>query len=188
MTAAHGSVSDAVIKLEEWFGGIKGLSKVYDFFVGRWNNWPPLIAKSCKMSKHRFNLWLVAHRKLLTRDRLGYLDDRSCVLCNFAVESVNHLFFDCPISQAIWNSIRSWLGMRKLMRSLSAVLAAFRSVYRGTSALNKMRCVALGATVYQIWNIRNRTIFEHEQLDMDRTIMKIKIHVLRSVPNADNVI
>ncbi|XP_073291031.1 uncharacterized protein [Primulina huaijiensis] len=146
------------------------------------------IAKCCILPKQRFLLWLVSHRKLLTRDRLGYLLDKSSVLCNYSAESVSHLFFDCPIARSIWNCIRSWLGMRKRMGTTAAYLNAFRGVYRGSSALNKMRCVALAATVYHIWNIRNRKIFEDEQPNIEGTILKIKIHVLRSVPNACDLV
>ncbi|XP_073303028.1 uncharacterized protein [Primulina huaijiensis] len=105
MILAHGSVQASIAMLGTWFGCSQGLSNAYDFFVGRWNRWPwkPLIAKCCILPKHRFLLWLVSHRKLLTRDRLGYLLDRSCFLCNYYAESVSHLFFDCPIARSIWN-------------------------------------------------------------------------------------
>ncbi|XP_075479277.1 uncharacterized protein LOC142520163 [Primulina tabacum] len=190
MISLHGSVQASVSVLDSWFGGNSGLSNAYDFFVCRWNRWPwkPLLAKNCILPKHRFTLWLVAQRKLLTRDRLGYLDDRTCVLCHDEYESVNHLFFQCPISRAIWDAIRSWLRMLKLMGSPNVVLAAFRSAYRGNSAFNKMRCVALAATVYQIWNIRKRRIFDNDEAYIEGVKMKIKIHVLRSVSNAIDVI
>ncbi|XP_073275451.1 uncharacterized protein [Primulina huaijiensis] len=187
---AHGSVQAAVTALAHWFGSMKGLSKAYNFFVGSWNGWPwkPLISKSCILPKHKFVLWLVAHRKLLTRDRLPYLSDKSCALCRLKDESVNHLFFECPTSKTIWSNVRSWLGMRKIMSSPSAVLTAFRGVYRGSSFLNKMRCVALAATVYHIWSIRNRLIFDNEAPNIQGVILKIKVQVFRSVPCAAEVI
>lgn len=49
-----------------------------------------------------FTAWLVAHGRLLTMDRLqqwfdGVVDE-SCVLFGGAIESHNHLFFECLFS------------------------------------------------------------------------------------------
>lgn len=109
-----GSVESAKLCLDGWFGGI---GKAYNFFVNKIGKWPwnPIIWKSCILLKHRIVLWLFAHGKLLTRDRQSYIADKHCVLCLNNVESAAHLFFDCPVSKLIWNNIRDWLGMEKLM-------------------------------------------------------------------------
>lgn len=94
-------------------------------------------------------------------------------------ESVNHLVFNCSVSKNIWNGIRKWLGMRKLMGIVAAVLEAFRHVYRGTSNLAKLRCSALAACIYHIWNARNRSLFEQESPIIEDIIKKIKIILFR---------
>lgn len=64
--------------------------------VGRWP-WKPLLCKTSLLPKHRFDLWLFA--QFLTRDRLGPIPDKSCVMCIVADESFNHLFFECHVSR-----------------------------------------------------------------------------------------
>ncbi|XP_073029325.1 uncharacterized protein [Primulina eburnea] len=101
----YGSVDAATVCLNGWFGGNQGLSQAYNFFIhntGRWP-WKPLVMKSCILPKNRFLLWLLTHGKLLTRDRLQFVNDKTCVLCNGAEESVAHLYFECAASKGIWN-------------------------------------------------------------------------------------
>ncbi|XP_073310966.1 uncharacterized protein [Primulina huaijiensis] len=190
LISAHGSAQASIQMLDSWFGVSKGLNRACDFFVAQQHRWPwkPLISKSCILPKHKFILWLLAHRKLLTRDILEYLEDKSCALCNVPDETINHLFFACPITRVIWSSIRSWLHMRKIMGSPSSILAAFRGIYRGSSTINKMKCVALAATVYHTWNIRNKKVFENQLSNINAAVMKIKSHVFRTIDNAAEVI
>lgn len=124
-----------------WFNKQDGIGKAYDFFInknGRWP-WKPIIWKSCILPKHRFCLWLLAHGKLLTKDRHIYILDKLCVFCSCVDESAKHLFFECTVSCQIWSNICEWLGMRKLMAGTLAVLRAFRGVYRGGALLGKLR-------------------------------------------------
>ncbi|XP_075473833.1 uncharacterized protein LOC142504874 [Primulina tabacum] len=112
-----GSIEAATARLHNWFGISGGLSKAYAYFVNAKGVWPwkSLLAKICILPKHLFVLWLLVHSKLLTRDRLGFVLDRRCVLCNHANESVAHLFFQCRVSKQIWDRVRSWLSMNKMI-------------------------------------------------------------------------
>ncbi|XP_075515984.1 uncharacterized protein LOC142550821 [Primulina tabacum] len=186
----EGGKDAAIARLRSWFGQSGGLSRAYHYFVRSKGVWPwkPLLAKSCILPKHRFVLWLVAHSKLMTRDRMGFLPDHSCVLCKDDLETVHHLFFSCKISKIIWNNVRNWLDMRKNMATPNSILTAFRNNYKGTSTLAKMRITALSATVYQVWNLRNKVIFDNETPKVDAIFMKIKIHTYRCVPQATNVL
>lgn len=60
----------------------------------------------CNRARHRGSLclWLACHGKLATKDRLkrfGMLQDSQCGLSLNAEEFINHLFFECRISNAI---------------------------------------------------------------------------------------
>lgn len=134
-----GSKERARLCLSVWFGSHGGIGKAHDFFVCKTGKWPwkPIIWKTIIPPKHRFCLWLLAQGKLLTKDRQSYILDKVCVLCSNADESSSHLFFKCTVSCQIWNNIRDWLGMHKLMGGVSAVLRAFRGVYRGGSMIGK---------------------------------------------------
>lgn len=183
LASRFGSITAAMIGLNSWFQGGLGLNGAYKFFMqstGKWP-WKPIIWKNCLVPKHRFTTWLLAHGKLLTKDRQPYIQDKSCGLCYVHMESTAHLFFECPIALAVWNNIRDWLGMKKNMRSVSSTLTAFRGIYRGNTRLARLRIMGLAATVYQIWNLRNRSIFENEDPDIDATTRKIQITILRCI-------
>ncbi|XP_073061705.1 uncharacterized protein [Primulina eburnea] len=185
-----GSTSAAIARLHSWFGTSGGLSRAYDYFVHSKGSWPwkPILAKSYILPKHRFMLWLFAHSKLMTRDRMPFLSDRRCELCMEEDESVAHLFFKCRISKLIWDNVRRWLDMRKIVGSRNTVLNAFRNNYKENSALTKMKITALSATVYHVWNLINRVLFEKEKINIEAILTKIKIHTYRSVPEASVIL
>ncbi|XP_073024427.1 uncharacterized protein [Primulina eburnea] len=181
-----GSVDAAACTLNSWFTNSYGIGKAYDFFAknnGKWP-WKPLLSRSCLLPKHRFTLWLMAHSKLRTRDRLVFVEDKTCILCKVQIETVEHLFFQCSFSCDVWREIRAWLGMSKNMGSPTAILRAFRNHYGGKSTLDRMRIMALAATVYHIWNARNRSMFENEDPRLQDMVKRIKIVVLRCIPNS----
>lgn len=74
------------------------------------------------------------------------------------------------------------------MAGTSAVLRAFRGVYRGGALLSKLRVNALVVTVYFIWNARNRAIFDGELASVDDILRRIQIVVLRCTPMGTNTL
>lgn len=60
--------------------------------------------------------WLAAHNRLATGDRLLQWNaqaNASCVFCNLAMETRDHLFFGCHYSEEIWRNLtRKLLGQR----------------------------------------------------------------------------
>ncbi|KAL6180678.1 hypothetical protein ACLB2K_047338 [Fragaria x ananassa] len=73
----------------------------------------PLIKKLWKLNvppKVKIFGWLVLRGKLKTRDRLHrfeFLNHNICPLCNIEEETMDHLFYNCPSSLAIWNLAHS---------------------------------------------------------------------------------
>lgn len=184
MVSRMGSIENASMRLNGWFSGTDGMSKAYNFFVSNMGLWPwkPLIWKLCILPKHRFIIWLFAHGKFLTKDRKSYILEKQCALYGGEEENMAHLFFKCEISRGIWLNIRNWLQMDKLMGSPNMVIRAFRGAYRGNSNLAKARTSAVAASIYHIWNARNRAIFEGEKANIEVIPRKIKIVVLRCIP------
>ncbi|XP_075489619.1 uncharacterized protein LOC142528452 [Primulina tabacum] len=152
-----GTVEIVTSKLRLWFQEPKGMPKAYDYFVKAKGKcpWSKLLCRGCILPKHRILMWLIAHRKLLTRDRLGFVEDRMCLLCKEVGESNEHLFFKCRITKLIWNEIRHWLGMKKIMGRLRPSSKLFTETYRGNSTANRMRATALATTIYHVWNMCN---------------------------------
>ncbi|GAV72857.1 LOW QUALITY PROTEIN: zf-RVT domain-containing protein, partial [Cephalotus follicularis] len=67
-------------------------------------DWHKLVWHSARIPKHAFCLWLALRRAHRTRDKLlaiGVLHTASCVFNCGEVESLEHLFFQCPFSHNI---------------------------------------------------------------------------------------
>lgn len=68
------------------------------------------------------------------------------------------------------------------MWSAATVLWAFRGVYHGNSMLSRLRCAALAACIYLIWNARNRALFDNEKADVAGISKKIKLLLFHCIP------
>ena len=58
-----------------------------------------------RIPKHAFITWAIARNRLGTRDRMrswGLQVPATCILCNVADETRQHLFFDCSFSLEVW--------------------------------------------------------------------------------------
>ena len=102
--------------------------------------------------------WKIAHGVLYTADRLasfGYSLQLSC-FCNSAPESIDHLFFECPLAQ----SVLSWLQSLMFRWSLLAPSLAVRHIRFGFSP-DELSCVPkvfvciLNVCKFFLWLARN---------------------------------
>jgi hypothetical protein len=62
--------------------------------------------------KIKFFMWLLTNDAILTRDNLvkrKWVGDPSCLFCDSA-ESVDHLFFQCPVAKVIWSIVAKCFG------------------------------------------------------------------------------
>ncbi|KAG7537122.1 Reverse transcriptase zinc-binding domain [Arabidopsis suecica] len=112
-----------------------------------------------------FSSWLALRGRLPTRDRLrrwGMTVPSSCVLCNSANETHDHLFFECSFSSAIWSFFASKL-ISNPPTSLGAVASWLhaRPVHASQprppdSTITKL---IFQASISAIWRERNSRIF-----------------------------
>jgi hypothetical protein len=111
-----------------------------------WKSWAP--------PKCRFFMWLVAHNKCWTADRLarrGLPRPECCPLCDQDDETINYLLVGCVFAREFWclllmeNSFLDWWE-----RASSATSELVR---QGVNSL-----IILGAWV--LWNHRNRCVFD----------------------------
>jgi len=178
-----GSVHAAAEILAKWAnGGNSYVSKAYDFLrtKGRTVRWAEDVWASCITPKHAFLLWLCAKGKIQTKDNLQFLDiDKSCILCGSHEESVRHLFFQCAMSRSVWEHIKMWLGISRHLNTVGSALKWIRGQARGASWQSKAKQIALAATIYHIWQARNRMIFEDLRACKDSIINRIKTFVYR---------
>ena len=66
---------------------------------------------------------LVVSDPTFSQERNSYVLDIDRACPNRAVETVQHLFFHCPISFAVWAYIKIWLD---ILRSMSMIPSALK--------------------------------------------------------------
>ena len=97
-------------------GGQYSVKSVYEgFFVGSthlgpweriWKTWAP--------AKCRFFLWLVAHNRCWTADRLAKRrlpHPEKCPHCDQENESINHLLVGCVFARQFWFHVLAQIGL-----------------------------------------------------------------------------
>ena len=149
-------------------GGQYSAKSAYDsLFMGKilfrpweriWKTWAP--------AKCRFFLWLVAHKRCWTSDRLarrGLPHPEKCPLCDQADESIDHLLIECVFSRQFWYYILRQVGLHSLAPQPSdnsfddwwekASAATSGLTQKGLNSL-----IFLGAWI--IWNHRNSCVFD----------------------------
>ncbi|XP_030478499.2 uncharacterized protein LOC115695582 [Cannabis sativa] len=100
--------------------------------------------------KHSFVLWLAMMNRLKTKDRLlkhGSIDIDTCLLCNSAAETAEHLFFGCVFAAECIEQIKAWFGWNTRESSLQSIM---RRVRKASCSRFKKRVLAAGlaALVY----------------------------------------
>jgi hypothetical protein len=143
----------------------RGVTPVYTPAV--WNiNVPPKI---------QLLLWLLSHNKLATIDNLnkkGMHKHEMCVFCD-EKESINHLFFKCCVSGAVWDYVNEFLGM--------SIGSDYMSVAAKWLDKKKYDAVNIISTVVLtgIWLTRNDFVFNNQDWSdvklVLRRIWKLKL-------------
>jgi hypothetical protein len=122
-----------------------------------WKSWAP--------PKCKFFMWLAAHNRCWTADRLarrGLPHPEQCLLCDQHEENIHHLLIGCVFSREFWFSLLSHFGVAALAPQPSdqsfddwwtkADEAASGDVKKGLNSL-----IILGA--WSIWRHRNDCVF-----------------------------
>ncbi|XP_020270848.1 uncharacterized protein LOC109846037 [Asparagus officinalis] len=152
--------------------------------------WHDTVWENLSYPKHSFLLWLAVQDKLQTQDRLlrnGIIQTSVCKLCDCPIsESRNHLFFECTLSNIVWNGIMEWLNFKWRSCNWSTLLNWFFFRLRGKGMKQKIKRMALAATVYTIWKERNCRNFKLKSKAPDTLIKNIKIDILTATLNSQS--
>ncbi|KAB5569895.1 hypothetical protein DKX38_003688 [Salix brachista] len=116
-----------------------------------WNKW--------HIPRHAFVLWLASKCRLRTMDRMHNqpLPQLPCLLCRAHEEDHNHLFFQCSYSNEVWQAMV--LKARVHWPTVPWMVAWDWAVSEYSSGMQaKMFGLLLGATIYCLWQERNRRL------------------------------
>lgn len=122
--------------------------------------------KDLSLPKHNFITWLVVKRRIKTRELLqhrGVILDVRCELCLKDIDSVDHLFFCCEFTKAVWVKVLQKLNCQHQPREWQNEWRWIQRKGRGRSRKANMISAAFSATIYYVWEERNGRIFRHTQ-------------------------
>ncbi|XP_056860262.1 uncharacterized protein LOC130508667 [Raphanus sativus] len=76
-------------------------------------SWSKEVWISMGIPRHKFLPWLFVLDRCPTKNRMvewGIDIDPVCILCNSGIESKDHLYYSCPYSWEVWNSVANRSG------------------------------------------------------------------------------
>ena len=135
--------------------------------------------------KHRFFIWLLAHKRLLTGVRMKHLNlntNGNCYICDEGLETDNHLFSRCRYSRGIFKEIGEWSGIQLPEEESIKWWIRFRE---RSATKKKIAGIILATCIYVVWHARNVAKIELVVSKQDNVIRRIKTDVIRRIESLD---
>jgi len=107
--------------------------------------------------KYAFVNWLVVKNRIATGERMlkwGKNVDTSCVLCNFPLETREHLFFQCPYSSKVWRDLAGGLLKNRHTEKWQDIMKELAGKDLGVTTGFVLGYVFQN-TIHSIWRERN---------------------------------
>ncbi|XP_020262492.1 uncharacterized protein LOC109838459 [Asparagus officinalis] len=172
-------------------GGKLKLSALYHALNPTSSNvqWHNTIWESLCYPKHSFISWLTVNNRLNTQDRLlrrGIINTNHCTLCTDSFqENRSHLFFECAYSSDVWNCIMDWLQFSWRSCHWEILINWFSSRLKGRGIKQRVKRMALSATIYAIWNERNMRVFQQKSRPVEHLVKGIKVDIMTVLLNSN---
>lgn len=118
--------------------------------------------------------WLAIQNRLSTEDRLvlfGIKDSSCCSFCN-EEEDHDHLFFNCPFTKEVWDTVSLKSNLTWLSQPLLS-LVSLLSNYKGIGLRSTLIKLSFTVTLYHIWIERNFRKFQSVQHPIPTVVSKI---------------
>ncbi|XP_019238011.1 PREDICTED: uncharacterized protein LOC109218132 [Nicotiana attenuata] len=99
--------------------------------------------------------------KLLTKERMQKLklcQDSDCLICGRHKETVEHLFFECKLSEECLKELLKWMKKGTTKTDLEGI---WRRIIRGTQGkrCREYTTAIVAALIYRIWWARNEALW-----------------------------
>lgn len=123
-------------------------------------------------------MWLVAHNRCWTADRLarrGLPHPERCLMCDQAPETINHLLVGCSFAREFWFRFLSQVGLQTLSPQPSDT-AFYDWWERASSSTDRSDILLQGFNsltilgAWTIWTQRNKCVFDGAVPDMVRAL------------------
>jgi hypothetical protein len=120
--------------------------------------------KSKLPQKIKIFFWLVVRNKILTKNNMKKRNWNGSLECYFCGvdESIDHLFFHCPIAKYMWRVIQVALNLRLIPNSISNIYNNWLCKPKDKTA--NLVLFGCGALFWAIWRTRNDWCFGNKHL------------------------
>jgi hypothetical protein len=98
-------------------------------------------------------------KKILTKDNLkkrNWKDSQDCCFCG-CDETIDHLFFHCPIARYVWRVIQVALNLVVIPKSIRDLCDGWLSKHK--DIITNLLLFGCGAVFWAIWRTRNDWCF-----------------------------
>lgn len=109
------------------------------------------------------------------------LEDDRCVLCGNEVETIDHLFFSCPFAFTIWKEVMHLCNTYKGVYPWRVEPPWLCVHMIQEDFAGYVQRLALAATIYFIWQVRNMKIFKKQNWRTEQVLQQIKFDVRAAV-------
>ncbi|KAF4385298.1 hypothetical protein G4B88_026581 [Cannabis sativa] len=117
--------------------------------------------------RHSTNIWRLVSGCFPTRDRMVFVADKACPMCDVENETALHIFWECHCARAIWFSSpfacfgRNTMTMTTVKDMLQGMLTCLPNDLKG-NFLN-----FLGSLIEGVWRARNELIFKGKRINIE---------------------
>ncbi|CAO2038521.1 unnamed protein product [Urochloa humidicola] len=137
-----------------------------------WKSWAP--------NKCKFFMWLVAHDRCWTADRLarkGLQHPEKCPHCDQEQETIDHLLLSCVFARQVWYVVLQRFGLQALAPHLEDI--SFEDWWHKVSTrVNGQTQRGLNSIIilvsWEIWKHRNRCVFDATQPNLRGLLLAIR--------------
>ncbi|XP_052621954.1 uncharacterized protein LOC128127522 [Lactuca sativa] len=136
-------------------------------------DWYDLVWFQNRIPSHCFILWLAILGRLRTQDRMKRWKnsiDFNCVFCNAQMDSHSHLFSDCNYSKEVWNLMKNKVEIKHCPGNWFEIIIELQYSLKKKNISNFIKKTALAATVYHIWNERNKRLFGKQSNSVENVV------------------
>lgn len=108
-------------------------------------------------------MWLIKRRATLTKDNMikrRWNGDPTCRFCN-SVETIDHLFFQCPITRVVWGIIASCIGAANIPNNIQQF---WNWITNHIPNYKHIHTFGLAVVCWAVWKARNKACFEKKMI------------------------
>lgn len=121
-----------------------------------------------------FIMWLLMHGRLATcsyLQKIGVQVDHVYCLCGKAKETIDHLYFSCELTSAVWTKVMQWCGIRgqALEWEREQVVLLRHCTTNNIGKQTLYRCVTT-IMVYNLWKEMNNRRMQGKHSTLDELV------------------